>query len=126
MDETENVDSLSENPIDFERLRDIADNDAELMDELIELYFPQTRELLDELKIAIETGNYDSIYKSAHKALGSSVTCGMNAIVQHLKELEQYGRDKNSENAHAELTRAERAFKEMTDYLQANREQLSA
>lgn len=111
-------------PIDFERLREVSADDVELMNELIELYFSQTRELLDQLKTAITEKNADSVYQSAHKALGSSLTCGMNAVVSALKKLEQIGRSNNFENAEEILSEAGEGFAEMDSYLQNNREQL--
>jgi HPt (histidine-containing phosphotransfer) domain-containing protein len=111
-------------PIDVERLKEVSADDTELMNELIDLYLSQTRELLDELMVAIVEKNSDAIYKSAHKALGSSVTCGMEAVVPPLKQLEHLGREKSFDNAENLHSQAETGFAEIKSYLQENREQL--
>lgn len=120
MADLENNDS----PVDIERLREVSADDKELMDELIDLYLSQTRELLDELKTATAQKNSDAVYKSAHKALGSSVTCGMEAVVPALKQLEHAGREGEFENTEELYSQAEAGFAEIEAYLQENREQL--
>lgn len=120
MEDTENNSS----PVDVERLREISGDDAELMNELIDLYLSQTRELLDELKIAIAEKKSDVIYKAAHKALGSSVTCGMEAVVPALKQLEHLGREGSFENAEELQLQAAEGFAAIEEFLQANRAEL--
>lgn len=112
-------------PVDVERLKEVSADDAELMNELIDLYLAQTRELLVDLRAAIDQKNADAIYKSAHKALGSSLTCGMDAVVPSLKQLEQLGRDKSFENADELHSEAAAGFAEIESYLQVHRETLS-
>lgn len=111
-------------PVDIERLKEVSADDVELMNELIDLYLSQTRELLSDLKVAIVEKNADAVYKSAHKALGSSLTCGMDAVVPSLKQLEQLGRDKNFEGAGDLHSQAEAGFAEIESYFQENREHL--
>lgn len=111
-------------PIDVERLKEVSADDVGLMNELIDLYLSQTRELLDQLKAAIDQKNSDAVYKSAHKALGSSVTCGMEAVVPSLKQLEHLGREGSFENAEELYSQAEEGFAEIDAYLQENREEL--
>ena len=114
----------ADSPIDFERLREVSDDDAEMMNELIDLYFSQTGEQLDELENAVAAGNFDGIYKSAHKIAGGSLTCGMNAIVSPIRELEQIGRNQNGENAETLFVEAKNAFSQMKSYLELNREEM--
>lgn len=114
-----------ESPIDFERLREVSGDDVELMNELMDLYFPQTRELLDSLKTAVDEKNGNAVYQAAHKALGSSVTCGMSAIVVPLRELEEVGRNNDFENADHFLAQAEDGYAQLETYLESNREKLS-
>lgn len=110
--------------IDFARLREVSDDDAEMINELIELYFSQTREQLGELEKAIGEKDFDSVYRSAHKIAGGSLTCGMNAIVPPIRELEQAGRNQNGGNIEDSFAEARKAFARMEEYLQINREQL--
>ena len=111
-------------PIDFERLREVSDDDAEMINELIELYFSQTSEQLDGLEKAIAVRNFDSMHRAAHKIAGSSLTCGMNAIVPPIRELEQSGRNQTAENAERLFAEAQQAFERMKEFLQTNKKQL--
>lgn len=109
-------------PIDFERLREVAADDTELINEILELYFSQTHEMLDEIKSAIAVGDAERIYRAAHKVLGSSATCGMDAVVPAFRELEQAGKSGNLENTQSFLNEAEQRFDELKNYLQENKE----
>lgn len=109
-------------PIDFERLREVSADDAELINEILELYFSQTREMLGEIKSAISVKDAESVYKAAHKVLGSSMTCGMNAVVPAFKGLEEVGRSHDFENAETLLTQAEEGFKQLEIYLADNKQ----
>lgn len=114
----------AELPIDFERLREVSDDDAEMINELLDLYFSQTREQLADLENAINAKDFDQIYKSAHKIAGGSLTCGMNAIIPSIRALEQLGRNQNAENAENLFVEAKNAFAQMESYLESNREEL--
>lgn len=111
-------------PIDFERLREVSDNDAEVFYELVELYFSETGNQLIELKGAVEEKDFDSIYRAAHKILGSSLTCGMNKIVPPLQSLEQDGKNRNSENAGQLFEQTLHAFEQMREFFNVNKSQI--
>lgn len=111
-------------PIDFERLREVSGDDAEIFDELVELYFSETENQLIELKGAIDEKDFDSIYKTAHKMLGGSLTCGMNEVVPMLQTLEQNGKNHNPENAEQLLTQTQHAFEQMKEFFNANKSQI--
>jgi HPt (histidine-containing phosphotransfer) domain-containing protein len=115
----------SEAPIDFERLREVCSDDAEMIDEIVELYFSQTSEQMNDLKNAISAGNSEEIYKHAHKIVGGSMTCGMNAIVPSMRDLEQIGRgNQDAENAEKLFGQAQFAFGKMKEFLETNRKNL--
>ena len=107
-------------PVDFERLREISDDDRDLMNELVSLYVQQTEEFLEALKTGIAGRDFDSVRKTAHKALGGSATCGMNAVIPFLRELEKAGEDKNLESAELALTQSRAAFQQIRAFLEAN------
>ncbi|MGI9035506.1 MAG: Hpt domain-containing protein [Pyrinomonadaceae bacterium] len=111
-------------PVNFERLREVSDSDPLMINEIIELYFSQTRQQLNELEKAIGAQDFDSIYKLAHRIAGGSLTCGMNAVVEPIRALEQAGRSQKSENAEQLFAGARQAFEQMEKYLRANRKQL--
>jgi HPt (histidine-containing phosphotransfer) domain-containing protein len=50
-------------------------------------------ELLKDLQAAIEVGAAEDVKRLAHRLAGSSVVCGVTAMVQPLRALEQRGRE---------------------------------
>jgi len=63
------------------------------MQHLIDLYLTQTAPLLDALNAAIQTNSSGDVARIAHKLVGSSVSCGVEAFTQPLRELERLGRE---------------------------------
>jgi HPt (histidine-containing phosphotransfer) domain-containing protein len=57
------------------------------------MYLTQADELLKELQAAIEVGAAEDVKRLAHKLAGSSVVCGVTAMVEPLRALEQRGRE---------------------------------
>src|SRR5439155_17600041 len=107
-----------ESPVDQERLQELRGDDPDQLRELVDLYLAQADELIGALGAAIETSSAREIERLAHKFVGSSVTCGMTAIVAPLRELEQAGRTgqlANVAQSHAQarqqLDRINRFFK---------------
>jgi CheY-like chemotaxis protein/HPt (histidine-containing phosphotransfer) domain-containing protein len=85
--------SQQDPPVDVERLSELAGGDEAGIRELVDLYLNQTSGQLQELKAAVERGIAKEVERIAHKAAGASATCGMNAIVPALRELERQGRE---------------------------------
>ncbi|HXH70194.1 MAG TPA: response regulator [Pyrinomonadaceae bacterium] len=104
--------------VDMDRLRDVTENDQELMRELIKIYLQQMSENLEKLKAAVEAGASDEIKRLAHTMLGGSATCGMNAVVASLRQLEQvdYGAGRTSDAA-ALVVRVEQDFERTKEFL---------
>jgi HPt (histidine-containing phosphotransfer) domain-containing protein len=48
---------------------------------------------MEELRAAVGSGAIKEVERIAHKSGGASATCGMNAIVPVLRELERQGRE---------------------------------
>ena len=87
------VQEQTEPPVDIERLAEMAGGDEAGIRELIDLYFTQTSNQFEQLNTAVEANNLQEVERIAHKAAGASATCGMNAVVPALRELERQGRE---------------------------------
>ncbi|HVE55260.1 MAG TPA: response regulator [Pyrinomonadaceae bacterium] len=96
--------------VDFATLDEITDNDAEMKREVVEIYLTQTVGNLSDLKQAISVSDSQSLYEIAHKTVGGSALCGMTAIVEPLRKLEQLGRDGKVQEALPFLIQAQDAF----------------
>ncbi|MEO6921934.1 MAG: response regulator, partial [Collimonas sp.] len=77
--------------VDFELLRDIADDDPERMEHLVGLYLAQTIFMLDGLKEAILTKSATEVASLAHKIVGSSMSIGVEVLTLPLRALEKAG-----------------------------------
>jgi len=83
----------TEPPVDIERLAEMAGGDEAGIQELIDLYFTQTSNQFEQLREAVQANAFEEVERIAHKAAGASATCGMNAVVPALRELERQGRE---------------------------------
>jgi PAS domain S-box-containing protein len=94
--------------LDVERLEAAANEDPKMVQELVDLYFAQAKDLMNGLRAAINSGSAKDIDHFAHKLVGASLACGMSAMVPPLRELEKRGKEGNLENAEALYDRASR------------------
>jgi PAS domain S-box-containing protein len=76
-------------PVDIQRLWEVGDNDPETVRELVRLFLLQSKDLLDRLGAAIQSGGPGEIASLAHQLSGLSVNLGMTAIVFPVQELER-------------------------------------
>ena len=83
--------------VDFDRLREITCGDEQLFAEISGQYVAQAEEILTEIEAAIEDEDHVRVSQLAHKLAGSSATCGMNAVVDSLQQLENLQPYVNSE-----------------------------
>jgi len=79
--------------LDVELLDENAAIGVDGLRELIDLYLAKADELLHDLQAAIEAGAAEDVKRLAHRLAGSSVVCGVTAMVQPLRALEQRGRE---------------------------------
>lgn len=96
--------------IDFAALDEITDNDHTIRRDIVEMYLAQTAVQLDEMEQAISGDDAATLYHLAHKTLGSSAMCGMIAMIDPMKKLEQFGHDRQIGEAAPVLFEARRAF----------------
>jgi PAS domain S-box-containing protein len=89
--------------VDIDRLRDVTDDEPERMQQLIDLYLTQTVPMLNGLNEAIQTNSSGDVARIAHKLVGSSVSCGVEAFAWPLRELERLGHEGDLSGARALL-----------------------
>ena len=113
--------AAEEPPVDIERLIDLAGGDDAGLRELTDLYLNQTTEQLQGLKVAVETGAMQDVERIAHKSAGASATCGMNAIVPHLRELERQGHQGKLSDGLELVSKAGKELERIRNYLNNRR-----
>jgi signal transduction histidine kinase/HPt (histidine-containing phosphotransfer) domain-containing protein len=106
-------------PVDMDRLNDMTDGDAENFRELVELYFKQTAQQLDQIAAAVRANDADKVRHLAHSCAGASATLGMVRIVPLLRELERQGVEGALTNAPQVCENAAREFGQIKIFLAA-------
>jgi two-component system, sensor histidine kinase and response regulator len=94
--------------VDIDQLRDVTDNEPERIRRLIGIYLSQVAPMLVELNAAIQTNSSGEVSRLAHKLVGSSISCGVQAFTQSLRELERLGNE-------GDLSGANALFEEVSD-----------
>ncbi|MDT5122165.1 MAG: two-component system, sensor histidine kinase and response regulator [Acidobacteriota bacterium] len=111
--------------VDVVCLTDIAST-PEKLKRIIALYLLHTGERLEELKTALSQESASDVYAIAHKCLGSSLTCGMTAIVPALTELQRMGQAGDLVGAADQFNAAQTAFQKLKPFLELYLERLPA
>jgi CheY-like chemotaxis protein/HPt (histidine-containing phosphotransfer) domain-containing protein len=94
--------------VDVERLEAAANEDPKILQELVDLYFAQAKDLMNGLHAAINSGSAKDVDHFAHKLVGASLACGMSAMVPPLRELEKRGKQGQLGDADVLFERASR------------------
>jgi HPt (histidine-containing phosphotransfer) domain-containing protein len=74
--------------VDLEQLQSACDGDLGLMRELMDLYFGQADQIMAGLGKGIAAGDVREVDHLSHKLAGSSLACGMAALLPPLRQLE--------------------------------------
>jgi len=92
------MDSLSNNDTsgvraDFDFWRDLAGGDDDCARDLLTLYLGDTSTQISLMISGLAAGSADQVGRAAHTCAGSSSTCGVDALADLCRRLEQQARD---------------------------------
>jgi len=92
------MDSLSNNDtsgvrVDFDFWRDLAGGDDDCARDLLTLYLGDTSTQISLMISGLAAGSADQVGRAAHTCAGSSSTCGVDALADLCRRLEQQARD---------------------------------
>jgi CheY-like chemotaxis protein/HPt (histidine-containing phosphotransfer) domain-containing protein len=87
------IPSSEETLVDFDQLLDVSGGEPDRMRRLMELYVTQTGPMLDGLTDAIDNNCSVDVARIAHKLIGSSLSCGVEAFTSPLRALERLGEE---------------------------------
>jgi CheY-like chemotaxis protein/HPt (histidine-containing phosphotransfer) domain-containing protein len=93
--------SSEEALLDIDRLRDVTDNEPARMRRLVGIYLTEAAPMLNELDAAIQAKAGGDVVRLAHKLVGSSISCGVQAFTQPLRQLERLGNEGDLSGADA-------------------------
>ncbi len=85
--------------VDVETLAAAANDDPEQLQELVQLYLAQAKDLMNGLQAAIKLGSAKQVDHFANKLIGASLACGISAMIFPLRELERRGKQGQLEDA---------------------------
>ncbi|MEY2465947.1 MAG: hypothetical protein QOD03_468 [Verrucomicrobiota bacterium] len=115
----------TEDPVDMDRLLEFTDGNSESLRELATLYLQQTSEQLEQLGVAIQTGNATDVRRLAHSCAGASATCGMKRISPLLREMERHGYEQKLVGTGELFQQARQEFESIRSFLEAYMAKLS-
>ena len=76
------------------------------MRELLGMYFGQADQIMPDLQRAVQTGSIADVDHLAHKLAGSSLACGLSAIVPPLRQMEIGAKEGHLNGAEAAMAEA--------------------
>jgi len=105
--------------IDFDQLKAACDGDGALMRELMDMYFGQADQIMAGLRAAVQNGSVADVNHLAHKLAGSSLACGLSAIVPPLRKMEHGAKAGHLDGARVLLSEAAKALEQLRGAVQA-------
>jgi HPt (histidine-containing phosphotransfer) domain-containing protein len=104
--------------VDLEQLQSACDGDAQLLRDLMHLYFEQADQIMAGLGKAIEEGDVAEVDHFAHKLAGSSLACGLSGPVLALRHLEHNAKDGHLRGAPESFVEAGVQLEAVRQYVQ--------
>ena len=104
-------------PVDLERLKQVAPVESKEFDPLVQLYFQDTSDLLDRLHHAIRSKSVKKVGDLAHSALGASRMLGMVGIADALAQLEESAKHEAWISASTALQRSHHELHRAKEYV---------
>lgn len=97
---------------------EMADNDRDMLKELVNLYIQETEKQMEELGAAVASSSAPEVKRLAHKCAGGSATIGVGRLVPLLRELEHRGEEGRLEGTGSIYKRVREEFGILRDHLE--------
>ena len=97
---------------------EMADNDRDMLKELVSLYIHETEQQMEQLGAAVASSSAPEVKRLAHKCAGGSVTIGVGRLVPLLRELEHRGAEDQLDGSGSIYERAREEFGILRDHLE--------
>src|ERR1039457_4814663 len=109
--------AVEEPPVEMDILNDLTDGNADSLRELVDLFFKQTTQQLEQLEAAVRANKAEDVRRVAHSCAGASATLGMTRFVPLLRKLERQGASGTLINATQVYGDTAREFKLIQNFL---------
>jgi HPt (histidine-containing phosphotransfer) domain-containing protein len=100
------------------RLLEMADDDPVQLRELVGMYVKESTDVMRNLKVSVQAGDWDQTERLAHRLGGTSAVCGMIPIVRPLRDLEMTAKAGHRSFNEMLLVEASREHARVTEYLE--------
>ena len=87
---------------DLNYLRTMSGGDEKFIQEMVTIFKEQVLEYSEEMPRLLDSGDYDSLSKLAHKAKSSVAVMGMESEAESLKELELLAKEGKASESYRE------------------------
>lgn len=104
-------------PIDLTKLEEIAGDDPEFIQEILDTFVQSTDELMGPLRDGVRAGDIVVVQRESHRLKGSSANVGAEGLRECSVELEQLGRSGSLDGAAAILEQIEAEFVRVRSFL---------
>jgi len=104
-------------PVDVDRFHEAMGDSPEEFSEILEIYVTHMSESLEKLDEALISRDHRAVESIAHNCAGTSANCGMTAVVESLRELEEAGHTAHLENASPLVAQTRLGFERIREFL---------
>jgi len=104
-------------PVDVARFHEAMGDSPEEFSEILEVYMTHMSESLEELDAALSSRDHQAVESIAHNCAGTSANCGMTAVIESLRELEEAGHAERLENTSPLLAQTRIGFERIREFL---------
>jgi len=111
--------AAEELPVEMERLNELTEGNMDSIRELVDMFFKQTTQQLEQMETAVRANKADDVRRLAHSCAGASATLGMTRFVPMLRELEKQGASGTLTTAAQVYEDAAREYKLIQNFLAA-------
>ncbi|MDZ8105904.1 MAG: response regulator [Nostoc sp. DedQUE12a] len=113
---TTNID-LIELPIDWERLHQLSENNAEFEIELLQIFVEDIQARIEIIKIAIAAFDFEQLAREAHQVKGASANMGVTAMHLAAEKLEQLAHNQERRGTNNLISELEEFVKRIQEFL---------
>jgi len=107
----------TDSPIAYQSALERVGGDESFLEELLDLYFEDFSQKIEQLQMAIEQKNFELIRKLGHSLKGSSSTLSLTFLKETSFQMEMAGGDKDIVKAKKALAFLKKEFKRLEDFL---------
>jgi PAS domain S-box-containing protein len=104
-------------PVDVVRFHEAMGDSPEEFSEILEIYVTHMSESLEKLDEALISRDHRAVESIAHNCVGTSANCGMTAVIESLRELEEAGHAAHLENASPLVAQTRLGFERIREFL---------